>query len=58
MPMLRALPIDLAGDLGDRGQVAALLGGRAGDLFEQDGAADAAAPGGVEAVLDGDVVVR
>ena len=55
--MLRPLRVDLAGDVGDRVEVATLLGGRAGDLLEQHGDADAAAAGGPGAVLDGDVVV-
>src|SRR6185369_11832517 len=35
-----------------------LVRGRSGDLVEQDRGRDAAAPGGVKAVLDGDVVVH
>ena len=57
MPMLRPLRVDLAGDLGDGLEVAALVRGRPDDLLEQDGDADAAPSGGVEAVLHGDVVV-
>src|SRR6266566_7530415 len=47
----------LAGQVGHAGQVGALLGLGAGELLEQDGAADAAPALGVGRVLDGHVVV-
>ena len=55
--MLRPLALTLRPTLGDRVEVAALLGRGAGDLLEQHGDADAAPAGGPGAVLDGDVVV-
>ena len=55
--MLRPAPFTLPGDVGDLGEAAALLGGGAGDLLDQHGDADSAPADGVEAVLDGDVVV-
>ena len=52
-----AVRVDGASDLGDLVEVATLLRGRAGDLLEQHGDADPAAPRGPGAVLDGHVVV-
>ena len=49
--------VDACGDTGDLVQRASLLGGGAGDLLHHDGHAHAATSGGVEGVLDGDVVV-
>ena len=49
--------VDPAGDVGDVGEAAALLGGRAGDLLDQHGRADAAPARGEGAVLHRDVVV-
>src|SRR6476659_7388199 len=51
------LPVDPLAELGDLGQRLALLGGGAADLLGQHRPTDAAAAGGVEAVLDRDVVV-
>ena len=47
-----------AGQRRDAAEVVTAGGGRAADLFGQHGGADAAASGGVEAVLDGDVIVN
>ena len=57
MPIERALALTLFAVAVDVGQRAAGLGVRAGDLLDEDRAADAAATGGVERVLDRDVVV-
>ena len=57
MPMLRPVSLTRRGQVGDLGQRPALLGGRADDLLQQHRHADPAPPGGVEAVVDRDVVV-
>ena len=49
--------VGLAADGSDGGEILPRLGGGAAQLLDQHGDADPAAPGGVEAVLDGDVVV-
>jgi hypothetical protein len=54
---VRATPNDLAGHVGDRLELLALLGQGAGDLLDEDGGAGAATASRVEAVLHGDVVV-
>ena len=57
MPMVRTWALTRSRDRGDRGQVVPAGGGRAGDLLQQDGAADPAPAGGPGGVLDGHVVV-
>ena len=57
MPMLRPWSLTFFARSATLLQRSALLGGRSDDLLQQHGHADAAAAGGVEAVLDGDVVV-
>ena len=57
MPHAAARRVHLAGDVGDLGEAAALLGRGARDLLDQHGDADAAPADGVEAVLHRDVVV-
>src|SRR4029453_7769284 len=52
-----AVRVDPAGHVGHLVEVPALFGGGPGDLLQQDGHTDPAPPGGVEAVLNGDVVV-
>src|SRR5262245_16897941 len=49
--------VDLAAELGDVGEAAPLLCGCTADLLRQHGCTDAAPARGVEAVLNGDVVV-
>src|SRR5918996_3161385 len=57
-PHAAALSVDGPAELGHLGERLALLGGRPADLLGDDRDPDAAPAGGVEAVLDGDVVVR
>ncbi len=57
-PKLRPCAFTLRAIAGDLGERPARLGLRAGDLLDEDGDADAATAGRVEAVLNGDVVVR
>ena len=52
-----AVTVGLTGQVGALLQVIAGLGRRTDDLLDQDGGADAAPPGGVEAILDGYVVI-
>ena len=52
------LRVHLARDPGDLGERPAGLGLCPGDLLDENGDADAAATRGVEAVFDGDVVIR
>ncbi len=57
-PQAAPVFVDPAGDRGHFGERAALFGAGSGDLFHQYGHSDAPPARGVEAVLDGDVVVR